>query len=69
MALSSKVNLLDTIDVEALCGANLVTLPADIRENETPVVRCVEWQDLGAGVHYLVQNLQWLTSSTGVPRS
>ena len=39
--LSSKVNLPGAIDFEALCGANTVTLPADIWGNEMFVVHRV----------------------------
>ena len=39
--LPSKVNLPGVIDSHAKCGANMVTLPADIRGNEMCVVHRV----------------------------
>ena len=39
--LSSKVNLPAAVDLNASCGANMVTLPADIRGNEMFEVRRV----------------------------
>ena len=41
MTLSSKVNFPHTINFRVLCGANVVTHPAECKEDETRVVRQV----------------------------